>query len=237
MRLGVPGLLTESAWNGLDLLVTAPLPTGVRRLGADPRLPEIELLREITELSPTYMSPLAESAWWLSVRERVASGLGDSEAQCQLSALTDRIEQSYGEVEMGFGSWHGDFSPWNLARLGTRTFAWDWEGSTPDAPIGFDAVHFHFQIAFVAKRLPLEAAASVARQRSTSALHALGVRGEAAGLVPSLHLLELFVRHEEARASSGGMDDRFYPAVASVVPDSLGMTLDTEVSPCERRSA
>jgi hypothetical protein len=88
-------------------------------------------------------------------------------------------------------------------------------------PLGFDAVHYHFQVAFIAKGRPLPDAAATAGRRAGAALGALGVPERAHRLVATLHLVELAVRHEEARRSTGDVDDRFYPAVTPVLERAL----------------
>jgi hypothetical protein len=143
--------------------------------------------------------------------------VADPEARSELALAIERIEHAHGDVRLSFGMWHGDLVPWNLARLGQRLYAWDWESSTTDAPVGFDALHFHFQVAFIARRYPLERAAVFAVRGARPALEALGVGTAAQSLLATLHLLELSVRHEEARSSSGDIDDRFYPAVTRVL--------------------
>ena len=45
-----------------------------------------------------------------------------------------------------FGSWHGDWMPWNLLRSGTDLWVWDWERSASGVPVGLDAAHFRFDI-------------------------------------------------------------------------------------------
>lgn len=225
VRVGVPALLDHSVWRGLELLVTAPLPRGVRRLRTSSRLPEAGLLREISELSQPYVGELAASPWWRGLRTRILAGVADPAARTRLALLADCVERAYGRVTLEFGSWHGDFVPWNLARLGDRLYAWDWESSAPDAPVGFDALHFHFQVAFVARRCRLEEAAALAEREARPTLDALGVVADNHRLVAALHLVELFVRHEEARSSAGGLDDRFYPAVTRVLEESLARPL------------
>jgi hypothetical protein len=221
MRLGVPELLGHWSWQGLDLLVTAPLPGGVRRLGLSSPLPDAGLLREITQLSSPYSGELGTSPWWQAQRIRILGGVADITARTQLDLVADGIERCYGPATLEFGSWHGDLVPWNMAQLDGRLYAWDWESCAPIAPVGFDALHYYFQLAFVARRRPLAAAAMLARQRARPALTALGVAPSARDLVATLHLMELFIRHEEARSSAGGLDDRFYPAVADLLGQSL----------------
>jgi len=215
MRLGVPALLHYGTWQGLDLMVTAPLPGRVRRAGNS--LPGADVLREICELSAVSETELAASSWWAGLRARIAAGVADPASRTRLELVADGLERIAGRSRMQFGRWHGDLVPWNLARLGTRLFAWDWESSTADAPVGFDPLHFHFQVAFVAQRRPLEDAAAYAALRARPALTALAVPADARDLLPVLHLIEIAVRHEEARSAAGDADGRFYPAVLDLL--------------------
>lgn len=209
LRLGVPALLDHREWRGLDLVVTAPLPAGVRRMS----VPDTALLREITEIYPRHAGDLASSPWWQGTRARINALAGPAGTDCWLARAADAIELEHGTTELTFGGWHGDLVPWNLARLGSRVYAWDWESSAPDAPVGFDALHFYFQVAFVERGEPLAQAAALAATRAAPALRELGVRESARALLARLHLLELGVRHEEARASTGDRDERFFPAI------------------------
>lgn len=218
LRLGVPALLDRCEWRGLDLVVTAPLPAGVQRMRT-PELPDTALLREITEIFPGYAGELAGSPWWRGVRARIAALADPAGPESGLAPAAARIERQHGQTELAYGGWHGDLVPWNLARLGSRrrgskVYAWDWESSAADAPVGFDALHFYFQVAFVQRREPLKQAAAMAVGQAARALHELGVPEAARPLLAELHLLELAIRHEEARASTGDCDDRFYPAIS-----------------------
>ena len=227
LALGVPALLGQSTWHGLDLLVIAPLPSGVRRLRAHQGLPDAGLLREISRLSPPFAGELAASPWWLGLRARISAGVSDPEAVARLTAVADQIERSHQDVTLEFGTWHGDLVPWNLARLGQRLYAWDWESSASDAPLGFDVLHFHFQVSFVAERCELAQAAATALRNARPVLGALGVATETQSLLAILHLFELLVRHEEAHSSTGDVDERFYPAVLGVLEQSLAAASGT----------
>ena len=221
IRIGVPDLLDHSRWQGLDLLVTAPLPARVRRLPSGWPLPDVAVLREISQLSAPYAGDLATSPWWRGLRMRIGTGVADPQSRACLTQIADAIEGAYGQVRLEFGSWHGDFVPWNMATHNGRLYLWDWESSAPQAPVGFDALHFFFQVAFVARRCPVAEAASLARRQAQATLDALGVPAGARDLVTALHLAELFVRHEEARSSAGSIDDRFYPAVGAALEHAL----------------
>lgn len=233
MRLGVPDLLHHGEWQGLDLMVTAPLPRKVRRPGNS--LPETDVLREISELSADCVTELAASPWWSDLRARISSGVADPAARARLESVADGLADARGQTPLAFGRWHGDLVPWNMARLGTRLFAWDWESSAPAAPVGFDALHFYFQIAFVADRRPLPEAVALAAREAGPALAALAVAADARALLGTLHLLELAVRHEEARSAAGDADDRFYPAVLGILEQADPVALDaTGLRPAER---
>jgi hypothetical protein len=230
MRLGVPGLLRHAEWNGLELIVTTPLPLGVRMTW---RLPNVGLLSEIAGLSPRHTATLAASLWWTGLRARIQSGVHDPGVRGRLLKLAQGLEISDGPSMLEFGTWHGDLVPWNLARHGGRLYAWDWEDSASGAPVGFDALHYFFQVAFVAKQRPLRDSAAIAQRSASPALAAMGVPASAHRLLAMLHLLELSVRHEEARSSAGSGDDRFFPGVLNLLerahplgaaqPDSMGL--------------
>ena len=232
--LAAPGLIGHYTWRGLDLLVTAPIPKDARRVAVRSDLPDVRVLREITELSDSYSSELASSPWWIGLRTRILS-IADAQTRAEIDKAANRIEQVSGHVSLQFGSWHGDFVPWNLARVGTRMFAWDWESSATHAPVGFDALHFYFQVAFVAQRRSVDEAARAAFKASP-ALAMLGVTPAAHRLVAALHLLELCVSHGAARGSGAGSDDRFYPAVIRVLDHSSGPSAPGQLHSSGRRA-
>jgi hypothetical protein len=218
--LGVPPLLGLSSWRGLDLLVTGPLPRRIRGLGIGSELPDAGTLREISGLAPGLTAELAASSWWLGVRSRI-QGVVDPAVHSALELAAERIEGAHGHVPLAFGACHGDLVPWNLGRCGARLYAWDWESSTSDIPLGFDAVHFYYSVEFIARERPLAEAVAIAAARADAALNALGVAERARHLVAILHLVEVTLRHEEARQSTGQVDSRFYPAVTRVLEGAV----------------
>ena len=54
----------------------------------------------------------------------------------------DRLCATAGDLEWRTGSWHGDWTPWNMARSGQRVLLWDWERFETDVPIGLDRCHY-----------------------------------------------------------------------------------------------
>jgi hypothetical protein len=221
LRFSVPKLLDLSDWHGLNLLATAPLPDQVRGIGLAAPVPDASLLREISQLSAVVAGPLTDSPWWRGLRSRIRQNVTDSFSRAALERIAGQLEADYGGVPLEYGFCHGDFVPWNLARLGDRLYVWDWENSAPDAPLGFDAVHYHFQVAFVGRGLPLGEATALAARSARPVLRELGVPSAHCGLLAVLHLTELFLRHEEARSVAGVADAPFYPAVTGVLEQQL----------------
>jgi hypothetical protein len=221
LKFGVPKLLGLFDWHGLSLLITAPLPDQVRGIGMTAPLPEASVIREISQLSDAAARPLVASGWWRGLRSRIRQNVPDPSLRGLLERMVGQLEAGYGGVLLDYGFCHGDFVPWNLATLGQRLYLWDWENSAPDAPLGFDAVHYHFQVNFVGRGLPLGEAVALAARSARPALLELGVPTEHCGLLTVLHLAELFLRHEEARSAAGVTDARFYPAVTSVLEQQL----------------
>ena len=58
-----------------------------------------------------------------------------------LARALDRFLALHGDVELPTARWHGDFSPANVLVQEDRVAAWDWERSTPTAPLGLDAAY------------------------------------------------------------------------------------------------
>lgn len=224
IELGVPALIGLSSWQGLDLLVTAPLPRQVKGVRAAAPLPPVTALREIAGLAPQTESPLAGSSWWKGVRSRISTQVSEPSARAALNRIAAVVEQDYGRVSLPFGFCHGDLVPWNLATQRGRLYAWDWESSIESAPLGFDAVHYYFQIAFVGQGQPVQAATTLAASQALPALRELGVPASGSALISMLHLMELFLRHEHARSAAGAADERFFPAVISVLDQQLART-------------
>ena len=61
--------------------------------------------------------------------------LGNEALRRSSEALTD--------AELRCGIVHGDFAPWNTRIVGERLLCFDWESAAWDAPLSWDAFHFH----------------------------------------------------------------------------------------------
>jgi hypothetical protein len=190
-----PGLRYAGEWEGLELCVTAPLPSRSKRVPAS-ELPPVRPLDELAALDgPMETAALREATWWrgliaeAAALERQAPGLCDA---------MERLAADAVGVELRFGRWHGDWVAWNMARAPDGLYVWDWEYSRPHAPFGLDLLHFFFQDAFVRQGRPLLAAFADAGRLAAPGLTALGIDADTQTLLRLLHRLELRARSERA---------------------------------------
>ncbi len=219
----IPRLLLAGRWNDLDLAVSSPLPTGVRRHRHALRPPPVAVSRAIAAMDGTRALPLASSPWWHRVRAQVAAAAADEggEIAATLRDAADRTERHHGDRRLVFGRWHGDWVPWNLAWERGRLFAWDWEHSSADAPLGFDLLHWQFQVAFVRQGRGAAEAAARCAALAAPYLARLGVGPDAAAL-PSLYLLELYLRGYRMKSAGAGWNPRFHPSILQVLGGTRG---------------
>jgi hypothetical protein len=204
-RVSVPEVRWHGVWEDLDLLVTAPMPTQVRRL-RESELPPVEPLADVARLDgPLERRRITDSSYWADATATAALALG-----CGRHALTDHleaVETAHGDVEVAFGRWHGDWVEWNLARADGRLWAWDWAYSAPSVPVGFDLLQFfHLRHRVLREEAPAVALAHAAED-ARSGLARLGLPEDERRAVVALHHAEVLLREErarQARAAVGG---------------------------------
>jgi hypothetical protein len=162
---------------------------------------------------------LGTSTYWLGLRDSLSEMLRQEEGQMAdvVSRCLNRIEDRYGDTSIPFGGWHGDWVPWNLAWHEDRIVAWDWEHTGQHVPLGFDVVHFLFQLPFAWKRKRLAESLAEWRRRGPSALAHLGVSTQAQPAVMSTYLLQMFARYRAAQLAGAGVNPRFFPDIVDVL--------------------
>ncbi len=193
-----------------EVLTMAPLPAGVSgRASAVTSVP-LDATREVSHRGGTSCARLADASAWRSLRERAGTAARDAsgdDADRIRAAIVD-IGGRAGDMELAFGSWHGDWAPWNMARADGRLYVWDWERSARPAPVGFDVAHFHHQV--LRRRRPLPTPAELVRALRAAAgpdLSALEVAPDAHGVVIATYLLELSMRYRDAVARDPSAPD------------------------------
>ncbi|HEV3494968.1 MAG TPA: hypothetical protein VHA34_01315 [Actinomycetes bacterium] len=189
-----PAFVAAGPWGDLELIAASALPNAARPDPAQVFDPPMAVIAEIAGLWGRSTAPLAESPYWAGVRERLAGQTGSE----LLQRAVDWIERRHGHDEIAFGAWHGDFTPWNMARLDGQTYVWDWERAAP-APAGLDLLHFLFQgVCRFEGRAPA-AAVETCSERTPALLGALDVPLESERALWLLYRLELLFRYDEAR--------------------------------------
>ena len=224
-RLDVPRVLDLSRWQGMDVLVLSPLPVWLKRTPLRPGQLQ-DAMAEVARVSGVRNTPLTESEYWrrLAVRLHDAcDGRDDADGEyAALRAAIGKLAEMAGTAALGFGCWHGDWTPWNMACTRAGLLVWDWERFTVGAPVGFDALHYWLQAEVVpGRRDPAQAAAECVR-RSEALLEPLGVAPPQARLTALAYLADLSVRYladrqEQAGALLGAPRRWLLPALAVAI--------------------
>jgi hypothetical protein len=210
----VPRILHHGDWREHAILVLSPLHGRSFRQTRSYIAAAAAAMNEISRLSAGGEAPLAESAYWQTTKERVTAAANG----VALAHLADVLEDRYGAEDLRFGWWHGDWTPWNMARRGDRLAIWDWERSGDGVPVGLDAAHFDFQVALRAARGDSRAALRRTLGGKAPLLSTLPPWPDGHRLLLTLHLLEMSVRREEGRqAGLSPPDSTYLPALAALL--------------------
>ena len=198
-----PAFVAAGQWGDLELIAASALPNAARPDQAQVFDPPMPVIAEIAGLWGRSAAKLADSPYWAGLRERQHAQSGSD----LLDRAIDWVEGRIGSTEIAFGAWHGDFTPWNMARLGGgsrgpgeagRTYVWDWERAAP-APAGLDLLHFVFQsVCRFEGKTPADAVES-SSDRVAALLPVLDVEPGTLGALWLLYRLELLLRYDEAR--------------------------------------
>ncbi|MGH9012176.1 MAG: hypothetical protein ACRDYF_20380, partial [Acidimicrobiia bacterium] len=198
-----PAFVAAGPWGDLELIAASALPNAARPDPAQILDPPMAVIAEIAGLWGRSTARLADSPYWAGVRERLAA----QESSDVLQRAVDWIERRHGHDDIAFGAWHGDFTPWNMARLArgrgvpgedSTTFLWDWERASL-APAGLDLLHFLFQGVCRFEGQTPAAAVDRCSERLASLLPVLDVEAGSERALWLLYRLELLFRYDDAR--------------------------------------
>jgi len=142
-RVRVPHLLASGTLLERPYVVTAPLPLDVRAVRGTVPAPTAE---ELAVLCPgERLAPIAATGQFRALRRRLEA-LAPTTTTRPLLALAGDLLDALATLRTEAPvttRWHGDLTPWNVARDGAGTlWCWDWESSEPDAVAGLDALHW-----------------------------------------------------------------------------------------------
>jgi hypothetical protein len=210
----VPRVAYAGTWREFELLALTPLRGRPFRLIRTHHDAAAAAMKEISELVHGDDRRLAESRYWQATKAR----LEDLATGGRLGALARTIEERFGAELLSFGSWHGDWAPWNLGWRDGRVAVWDWERSTHDAPVGLDAAHFDFQVALGASRNRSLPALERTLAGNAPMFSVLELPARRQRLLLALHLLEMALRWEEGRRAGMSATDSIYlPALDALL--------------------
>lgn len=200
-RLVVPRLLHHGQWREHEVLVQAPL-TGSGRPVSRAML--TSAMAELATAQEVIIQAVGQSAYWRRLRSRLEE-CGDREPAAALLQILNDLQATADATSLAFGSWHGDWTPWNMAFSGDQLLVWDWERFETGVPIGFDAVHYHLQGAVERNGAGgARSAAEAALFTAPMTLGPLGVRPGSAVFVAALYLADIATRYTCDGAAEAG---------------------------------
>lgn len=200
-RMRVPAVLHAGRWGRHEVLVTRALTdTG------SGRVPALDLAAASVELSKVGgLEPceLDESPYWQRLSLRM-KGLPQGALADALSAAFARVRAAAGSTRLTFGSWHGDWAPWNMT-MADQILVWDLEQFEQGVPVGFDAIHHAVQSSVVFDGASPRAAFERAEQDAARLLAPHSVAPGAHQLMVLLYLIEIATRYlHDGEVRSGG---------------------------------
>lgn len=205
-----PKPLRSFSWLGHPVLVTEPMPLSIRR---ERRAPHemVDVLNALAASGdrgsvPWELTDVGSAMPALLVAARAV----DPEAALRLGGIWNRLRE-HGRL-VAIGRSHGDWVNWNVGRAEGRTIAWDWESSRRRVPLGFDALHWHFQVAMAARG---PEAAVAATQAQVTRLAPYGVEPRDSRAVVTGYLVE---RLAQQVVKLGTVDEALARSIDSVRP-------------------
>jgi hypothetical protein len=142
ISMEIPTVIALRQWHDLELLVLSPV--FGRPVRSSVRTVPFAAMSELAGFAGTESAELSSSPF-LERLERLAHALSPAETTERYAAALAGLGNT--DVTLHFGSWHGDWQPFNMARLSRgRVGVWDWERFTDESPVGFDALHYVLQV-------------------------------------------------------------------------------------------
>jgi hypothetical protein len=199
-----PELLHHGDWRGLEVLVQSALPRSAAGSVA-PEDRQAAMLEIATGNDPAGELGLLSSPYWRRLTTEVAAG--QDEFSTALATALGRLADRLGETRLPFGAWHGDWTPWNMAPGAGSILVWDWERYESDVPLGFDALHFHFQQ--VKSGLSPDAAIRDVNEKAAALLAPFGMAPPLSSTIMVLYAATLASRYARDYAAMGDQTWRF----------------------------
>jgi hypothetical protein len=202
--LRVPRLVHAGQWNGHNLMVTSALPSWEAPADLGPAR-RTAAMRELADACGTARFPLGESDYAARLRSRLKAltAQGEPDADTLYTAGGTLLDR-YAALELTFGAWHGDWSPWNTRETESTVYLWDLERFETGVPYGFDAVHYRLQDDIVTEGADPTSAVLALVADAPQMLAPMGVGPSEAEPTVLLYLVDLAARYMGDQAERAG---------------------------------
>lgn len=218
-ELHIPDVLHDGQWNDTEVLVLKALPQPDGRKIANDELSRAMV--EVACLQGVHESSVRDSPYLERLLSRYEMLQGATLSN-YFSDVIQRLRAASLDVSLPLGSWHGDWTSWNMAATPTGLMVWDWERFQRGVPLGFDAIHCQLHDSIVCDKTDPKVALSNAFSRAPQLLAPFGLANEGSRLVAMLYAVELSCRYladrqEEAGAKLGRVQDWVVPVLSDAV--------------------
>jgi hypothetical protein len=215
----VPRVVADITWAAHRVLVLSPLPGGEQPWRWWP-VP-VDAMRAVAAADgPVTRETLGSMpSWsaWQADRDRLRAVPAVEEWVARLDRLATAALNLFGGDVVGMGSWHGDWTPWNMAVRGSLALAqgepvsrdgsvvelWDWENARTHVPVGWDAMHYVVQRPLSVRQGPAPVQREALLAPAQGALSSLGVSPTQRSAVWVTYLLEIGHRYLRGLARVG----------------------------------
>jgi hypothetical protein len=199
--LHLPPILFQGGWNGLQVLVVAPLAGRAVRCNDVPDA----VLSASNSLARSLPSPpqlAVTTEFWrnLSARSDQESHLLGSAAADLVRRARVEIDRRFSSMKIPLGLSHGDWIPPNMSvGADCAVNVWDWEFLEVDVPQGLDTVQFSIFLAMSSTSSP-SAQATRAMRTAHHALKRQGLDPASAPLLALLCVIRALLCHSRSRS-------------------------------------
>lgn len=183
-----PRRLHDGPWHDIPVLVQQALT--LSQSNRAPVEPPVAVMAEIAAIAGISVLKLRDSDFLARTRPTPQAGWHgiDMLPFVRLHAALESV------ADCPFGSWHGDFGPWNMGSAAARVEVWDWERFEAGVPAGFDAAHYRTQVEVAARTEP-EVAWRQITADVAAVLDELGLSTDSATAVAGCYLLAISARY------------------------------------------
>jgi hypothetical protein len=223
-RLQVPRLLHHGQWREHEVMVQTPLNGSGRAVS---RAMLTSAMVELATTAGVTTQLVGQSGYWRTLRARL-EGCADRPPAAALLQVMDDLQATADVTSLAFGSWHGDWTPWNMASSDDQLLVWDWERFESGVPVGYDALHHQLQGEVERNGAGgAQSATEAALFTAPMTLGPLGVRPGFAVFVAALYLIEIATRYTcdgaaEAGARLGDVSTWLLPPLARYAERTRG---------------